>query len=50
MIKASNLAPAEVEEMYYEVASAVHKSLRPPLSPADAWPQIRDALFGNAGG
>jgi predicted RNA-binding Zn-ribbon protein involved in translation (DUF1610 family) len=50
MIEAANLAAEAVEEIYFKTASLVHKSLRLPLSPADTWPQIRDALFEDAGG
>lgn len=46
IITALGLNAAEVEEMYLKQTSKLHKNLRLPLHPADAWPKIRDSLFG----
>lgn len=46
IIQNTNLAPVTVEEIYSKRASVLHSSLRLPLSPPSAWPQIREALFG----
>ena len=46
VIEKAAMNQTAVEKLYCEKASVLHASLRLPLSPADAWPQIRDALFG----
>jgi hypothetical protein len=45
MIQKINLTPVTVEELFRKKVSALHAGLHLPLSPADAWPQIRQALF-----
>ncbi len=45
MIRKMNLTPATVEEIFRKKAFALHTGLHLPLSPADAWPQVKQALF-----
>jgi hypothetical protein len=45
MIRKTNLTPATVEKLFRKTASALRAGLRLPLSPAGAWPQIRQAIF-----
>lgn len=45
IIQKTSLTPAEVEEVYRKRASALHTSLRLPLSPTGTWPLVREALF-----
>ncbi len=45
IIQKANLTPVAIEEIYNKRASVLYTSLRLPLSPASAWPQIKEALF-----
>ncbi|HEX4052956.1 MAG TPA: hypothetical protein VHX86_01695 [Tepidisphaeraceae bacterium] len=45
MIRKTSLVPATVEEIFRKKASTLYTALHLPLSPADAWPQIKKALF-----
>jgi hypothetical protein len=45
IIAESNLAPTTVEDIFRKAASALYTGLRLPLSPEDAWPKIRNALY-----
>ncbi len=46
IIQKGGLASDVVEEIYQKNTSALCKSLRLPLSPATAWPKIKEAAFG----
>lgn len=45
IIQKTEMDRPHVEEIYDKRASLIHDSLRLPLAPAAAWPQIRDTLF-----
>lgn len=45
IIQKAEMDRASVEVIYDKRASLLHDSLRLPLAPATAWPQIRNALF-----
>jgi DNA-directed RNA polymerase subunit RPC12/RpoP len=49
MIEKMNLTPATVEGIFRQKAFALHAGLHLPLSPTDAWPQVKQALFDKGG-